>query len=272
MKDTPKQKKLPVWFKIVGILGFLVICTLAYKPITTYLGPEGTNGDYYVPFDTRTETLRVIQLKPGAQSTDSILVHFDGTNYVRRIAPISTILGSYATTASLATVATSGSFLDLSNVPTIPTNNNQLINGEAFVNQAGARMSLSAGTGISYNNSTGVITNSSSDQTVSLTGANGIITSGTYPNFTISRKRQETYSGTTIAAGTYTVTFGTAYSVAPNIQANIINGTDTQNIRTTAISTTGFTVLVRNRVDVIGLLPSWNNVSGASVDVLITEK
>lgn len=45
-----------------------------------------------------------------------------------------------------------------------------------------------------------------------------------------------------------------------------------QNIRTTSITTTGFTVAVRNRVDVIGLLPTWNNVNGASVDILITEK
>lgn len=110
------------------------------------------------------------------------------------------------------------------------------------------------------------------DKTVSQTGSNGIVIGGAYPNFTISKKRQETYSGTTIAAGTYTVAFGTAYSVAPNIQANIINGTDSQNIRTTSITTTGFTVLVRNRVDVVGLLPTWGNVSGATVDILVTEK
>ena len=34
--------------------------------------------------------------------------------------------------SSLATVATSGSYADLSNTPTIPTNNNQLTNGEGF--------------------------------------------------------------------------------------------------------------------------------------------
>jgi len=85
-------------------------------------------------------------------------------------------------------------------------------------------------------------------------------------------KRQETFSGTTNASGIYTVTFGTAYSVAPNIQANIINATDTQNIRITSISTTGFTVLVRNRTDVIGLLPNYSNVNGALVDVLINQK
>jgi len=87
-----------------------------------------------------------------------------------------------------------------------------------------------------------------------------------------SLKRTEKYSGTTNSSGIYTVTFGTAFSAAPNIQANIIGATDTQNLRITSISTTGFTVTVRNRTDVVGLLPTWSNVNGANVDVLITEK
>jgi hypothetical protein len=55
-----------------------------------------------------------------------------------------------------------------------------------YYTDARARASISAGTGISYNNSTGVVTNSAPDQTVSLTGGTGISTSGTYPNFTIT--------------------------------------------------------------------------------------
>jgi len=46
--------------------------------------------------------------------------------------------------------------------------------------------SFSAGTGISYNNLTGVITNSAPDQTVTLTQGSNITITGTYPNFTIS--------------------------------------------------------------------------------------
>ncbi len=49
-----------------------------------------------------------------------------------------------------------------------------------------ARTSISAGTGISYNNTTGVVTNAAPDQTVVLTAGTGITTSGTYPNFTIT--------------------------------------------------------------------------------------
>ena len=44
---------------------------------------------------------------------------------------------------------------------------------------------LSSGTGISYNNLTGVITNTLPDQTVVLTSGVGINITGTYPNFTI---------------------------------------------------------------------------------------
>ena len=50
---------------------------------------------------------------------------------------------------------------------------------------------LSAGTGISYNNLTGVITNSAPDQTVVLTAGTNITSiTGTYPNFTINAATQ----------------------------------------------------------------------------------
>jgi hypothetical protein len=55
-----------------------------------------------------------------------------------------------------------------------------------YFTQARARQSISAGTGISYDNSTGVVTNSAPDQVVSLTGAGTTSISGTYPNFTIT--------------------------------------------------------------------------------------
>ena len=42
-------------------------------------------------------------------------------------------LGTYATTASLATVATTGNYSDLSGTPTIPTDNSQLTNGDGYI-------------------------------------------------------------------------------------------------------------------------------------------
>ena len=71
-----------------------------------------------------------------------------------------------------------------------------------------ARASNSGGTGISYNSTSGVITNSAPDQVVSLTASTGISTSGTYPSFTITNSAPDQVvaltSGTGISTtGTY---------------------------------------------------------------------
>ena len=84
--------------------------------------------------------------------------------------------------SALSFVAGSGAYNSTTGVITIPTNNNQITNGSNYITLA----SLSAGVGISYNNTTGVITNSAPDQTVSLTAGSGISVSGTYPSFTIA--------------------------------------------------------------------------------------
>lgn len=130
------------------------------------------------------------------------------------------------------------------------------LNGK--VNQAGARTSISlttTGTGpATYNNTTGVL---------------NVPTPAT-------AKKQETYSGTTNASGVYTQTFPVAYSVAPNIQANIVGGANNQVV-TMTVTTTGFTctVVQRSAVTVLGLevlLAGTTPVNAAKVDVLITEK
>jgi hypothetical protein len=77
-----------------------------------------------------------------------------------------------------------------------------------YFTTARARASVSAGTGISYDNSTGVITNSAPDQTVALTDGTAIDVTGTYPNFTINNTAPDqvvslTGAGTTSISGTY---------------------------------------------------------------------
>jgi hypothetical protein len=77
-----------------------------------------------------------------------------------------------------------------------------------YFTTARARTSVSAGTGISYDNSTGVITNSAPDQTVALTDGTAIDVTGTYPNFTINNTAPDqvvslTGAGTTSISGTY---------------------------------------------------------------------
>lgn len=101
-----------------------------------------------------------------------------------------------------------------------------------YYTDARARSALSAGTGISYNSSTGAITNSAPDQTVALTGSGTVSISGTYPNFTITGADQYqgtvtsvamtvptglSVSGTPITStGTLAVTFATGYSIPTN--------------------------------------------------------
>jgi len=88
------------------------------------------------------------------------------------------------------------------------TTSNVTEGSNLYYTDSRARLSLSAGTGISYDNKTGAITNSSPDQTVVLTAGTGISTSGTYPNFTITNSSPDQTvkltSGTGISiTGTY---------------------------------------------------------------------
>lgn len=55
-----------------------------------------------------------------------------------------------------------------------------------YFTDARSRSSVSAGTGVSYNSGTGVITNSSPDQIVAFTGGTNVTIGGTYPNFVVT--------------------------------------------------------------------------------------
>jgi hypothetical protein len=77
-----------------------------------------------------------------------------------------------------------------------------------YYTDARARAAISAGTGISYDNATGVVTNAAPDQTVVLTDGTAIDVTGTYPNFTINNTAPDqivalTGAGTTTVSGTY---------------------------------------------------------------------
>jgi len=83
--------------------------------------------------------------------------------------------------------------------------------------------------------------------------------------------RQERYSGTTNASGVYSITYGTTFASEPNVQFNIKGGTNKMTILLTSSTTSGCSFLVEARADVLGLLPSYSNVNGAAVKVLVTE-
>lgn len=107
-------------------------------------------------------------------------------------------------------------------------------NVNLYFTDARARAAISAGTGISFNSTTGVITNSSPDQTVVLTAGTGISTSGTYPSFTITNTAPD--QTVKLTAGTGISTSGTY----PNF--TITNSSPDQTVTLTAgsnISITG---------------------------------
>lgn len=118
--------------------------------------------------------------------------------------------------------------------------------------------------------------------TASVAGKEPTITAGTVSQYfrgdktwqTLPSKRVETYSGTSDASGNYTVSYTTAFGSTPDVQPQIqaSGSSDTRTIRITASSTTGFTVNVRNRNEVLGLLPTYTNVQSISVSVLVTER
>jgi hypothetical protein len=94
-----------------------------------------------------------------------------------------------------------------------------------YYTDARSRVALSAGTGISYNSTTGVITNSAPDQVVGLSAGTGIQVTGAYPNFTITNTSPS--SGGTLTGGG-TVNYVSKWSSATNLVDSQIfdNGTN----------------------------------------------
>lgn len=110
--------------------------------------------------------------------------------------------------------------------------------------------------------------------TYSLVAGTGISLNQSGTTYTIGlTKRHETYSASTATTGIVTVTYGTAYSVTPNVQLQMgVGATNKYTCTPISSSTTGCSYRVEVRSDVLGILPAYANVSGQSVDFLITEK
>lgn len=192
--------------------------------------------------------------------------------------------------------------------PTIPTNNNQLINGSGYLTSevdgsVTNELELPNQTGQSgkflQTNGTSVSWVDTSNQNISLTGditgsgatsisttlSNTGVTAGGYGYVTVdskgrvlSGKRLEPYTGTTSGSGAYTVTYSTAYPTIPNVQPVIRNQTNVNQFALlTSSTTTGFTITTyqRNTTTLLAvevLLSSVSTVNGLTLDVIVTEK
>lgn len=125
-----------------------------------------------------------------------------------------------------------------------------------YYTDARVRAAVSAGTGISFNSGTGVITNTAPDQTVALTAGTGVSISGTYPNFTVTNSAPDqtvsiTGAGTAVVTGTYpnfTVTSndqytGTVTSVTAGtgLSGGTITGSGTIDLANTAVTAGSYT-------------------------------
>ena len=140
-----------------------------------------------------------------------------------------------------------------------------------------ARLALSAGTGISYDNTTGVITNDNPDQTVTLTGGTGITITGTYPSFTIDcdiTQYTDTDARLALSAGTgisYDNATGIITNDEPDQTVTLTGGTDIAVTGTYPSFTIDFdgVIPIAADADTAGILYglTTDNVSGYNVSL-----
>jgi hypothetical protein len=133
-----------------------------------------------------------------------------------------------------------------------------------------ARASISAGTGITYDSATGVVTNAAPDQTVALTGGTGISTSGTYPSFTITNSAPD--QTVALTAGTGISTSGTypnftITNTSPSLGGDVVGPSSaTDNAVARYDTTTG--KLIQNSLVLIGDTGSVTGVNALTAESL----
>ena len=101
-----------------------------------------------------------------------------------------------------------------------------------------SRQALSAGSGISYDDATGIIINSAPDQTVSISSGTGISATGTYPNFTIASTITQ-YTDALARGSISLTTNGTSGASTYSSSTGVLNIPQYQGALTNAVTGTG---------------------------------
>ena len=149
----------------------------------SYIKDNGTGNLIIAADDFRVTDVAVNEVMIGADTDGVVSLYHDGTARLQTsssgvsitgdiavtgnvdgvdIAALNTTVAGKANTSSLATVATSGAYGDLSGTPTIPTNNNQLTNGAGYTTYT-SNQATNSGSNVTF----GTITiNGSNDLTL----------------------------------------------------------------------------------------------------------
>jgi hypothetical protein len=141
-----------------------------------------------------------------------------------------------------------------------------------YFTTARARTSVSAGTGISYDSGTGVITNSAPDQTVSIASGTGISATGTYPAFTVTNTAPD--QTVVLTAGTGISTSGTypnftITNTSPSLGGDVVGpASATDNAIARYDTTTG--KLLQNSVVTIGDTGATTGITTLSASTSVT--
>lgn len=141
--------------------------------------------------------------------------------------------------------------------------------------------SAKSGSKITYDNTTGEIgvdlssyvttTAMTSEMSAKMNNPTGNANQVVLGNGTIGTIKVSTpYSGTTNASGVYSITYPVAYATIPNVQGIFVTSDPRDVIMLTSSTTTGCSFTVQRRADVIGLLPTYANRIGVTVNALVT--
>jgi hypothetical protein len=264
-------------FTFPNATGTLALTSDISYPVTSVFGRTGavvaTSGDYTTDQVTEgTTNLYFTTLRArGAISATTPLV-YSSVAGTMSIDKADTSLSGYLSATDWTTfnnkqAALSGTgFIKISGTTISYDNSTYYLasNPSLFI----ALTALSAGVGISYNNTTGVITNSLPDQTVALTASTGISVTGTYPNFTITNTSPSSGGTVTSVAALTIGTSGTDVSstvanstTTPVITLNIPSASATNRGLVTTGTQTFAGVKIFNDNIGIGVTPNsgWNS-------------